>query len=148
MNKTLSIAACAALIPFVANANPSMIGKWSCENYSETNQILATVTYQENGKSKGNFDVTVTESGTEVKMYGAYKATWSKEPTRLTETVNWIDIEELTINGESFIGTPTETALEDAMLAEGETISEIIESSEVTFVLQDGEGNISSCNKF
>lgn len=148
MRNFLPLAALVTLAPISALAAPSMVGQWSCENYSETSPIMGTVAYYNDGTSEGSFDATFISSDATVELVGAYRADWSQENPILVETITWVDIQDLVINGENFMGTPTETEIENAMLAEGATTSHIIDSSEVMVVLEDTDGNISSCNLF
>lgn len=148
MRKSLALSGFIAFTPVIAHAVPSMIGQWSCENYSETNQVLGTVAYYDNGRSEGSFDASVINGDVTVEMIGAYRADWLQENTLLVETITWVDIQDLLINGQSFLNTPTEKEFEGAILAEGKTFSQIIDSSEVSVVLEDSEGNISSCALF
>ncbi|MEY8098214.1 hypothetical protein AB9F29_12425 [Falsihalocynthiibacter sp. S25ZX9] len=148
MRVTLPAFTLLALAPFGAFAEPSMVGQWSCENYSETNQIMGTVAYYNNGTSEGSFDATIVGSDATVELIGTYRADWKQEKSLLVETMTSVDVQDLLINGQSYMDTPTETEFENAMLAEGATTSQIIDSSEVMVVLQDTDGNISSCSLF
>lgn len=137
-----------ALSPVAAHATPSMVGKWSCENYDEVNSIQGVVTYFENATSEGSFNMNSLNGGTAISMFGVYRADWEKNGTSLTETITWVDIQDLTINGQDFSKTQTENEIEQSMIAAGSTHSEIIDFSEVELVLEDAEGNISTCLLF
>jgi hypothetical protein len=148
MRNFLTLTALAMTAPLAAMATPSMVGQWSCEHYSEESPIMGTVAYYNDGTSEGSFQATLRQEGTTVELVGAYRADWLQENTLLVETITWVDIQELAVNGVDFLNTPTEKAFEDGMMAEGKTFSQIIDSSEVMVVLEDSEGDISSCNLF
>lgn len=148
MRYFLSLTALALMPPLAATAAPSMVGQWSCENYSEDSPIMGTVAYYNDGTSEGSFQATLREDGAKIELIGAYRADWTLENFILTETITWTDIQELAINGEDYLNTPVEEAFEDGMLADPVSVSEIIDFSEVMLVLEDSDGDISSCNLF
>lgn len=141
----LSFLLALALAPFTAYAAPSMVGKWSCENYDESNAFLGVVTYFEDGTSEGSFNLNAVQEGTEISIYGVYRADWAQTPTSLSETITWVDIQVLKVNGQDFSKSPTENEMEQSMVNAGTTHSQIIDSSEVEVVLEDTEGKISKC---
>ena len=148
MRLALPLYALLVFVPLGVNAAPSMVGQWSCENYSETNKVNGTVAYYNTGKSEGSFDATITEGEATIALIGSYRSDWSQDTLTLVETITWVDVQSLVINGQDFMNTDTEVEFENAMLAQGTTTSQIIDSSEVMVVLQDSDGNISSCALF
>lgn len=134
--------------PFAALATPSMVGKWSCENYDENNSLQGVVTYFDDSTSEGSFNMNALQGDTTISIFGVYRADWEQNGTALTETITWVDIQELTVNGQDYGKTSTENEMEQSMIAAGSTHSEIIDSSEVEVVLEDAEGNVSTCRLF
>lgn len=148
MRLAVALSALTTISPIAALATPSLVGQWSCQNYDENSMIEGTIAYYNDGTSEGSFEAAFLENGDSINLIGTFRGDWLQENTLLVENVTWVDIQSFKINYESFMNTATEKQIEASMVAEGKTFSQIIDSNEVMVVLEDDDGNITSCDLF